>query len=78
MAATIKEIATKAKVSIATVLRALNNDPNVTYETRTQILKIAERLDYRPNILARSICPKKLNLIGLILPEISDEFFLKL
>jgi len=60
MAATIKKIAAKSRVSIATVSRALNNDPSVTYETRTQVLKIAERLDYRLNILARSFCPKKL------------------
>jgi len=75
MTATIKEIAAKARVSIATVSRALNNDPSVTDGTRTQILKIAERLDYRPNILARSFAQKKSNLIGLILPEISDEYF---
>ncbi len=75
MTATIKEIAAKAHVSIATVSRALNNDPSVTDGTRIQILKIAERLDYRPNILARSFAQKKSNLIGLILPEISDEYF---
>jgi LacI family transcriptional regulator len=75
MTATIKEIAAKARVSTATVSRALNNDPSVTDGTRTQILKIAERLDYRPNILARSFAQKKSNLIGLILPEISDEYF---
>lgn len=75
MTATIKEIAAKARVSTATVSRALNNDPSVTDGTRTQILKIAERLDYSPNILARSFAQKKSNLIGLILPEISDEYF---
>ena len=75
MSSTIKEIAQKANVSIATVSRALNNDPRVTEETRTQILKIADKLEYRPNILARNFAQKKSNLIGLILPEISDEFF---
>jgi DNA-binding LacI/PurR family transcriptional regulator len=75
MAPTIKEIAAKANVSIATVSRAINKDPRVTDETRNQILKIAEKLDYRPNILARNFAQKKSNLIGLILPEISDEYF---
>lgn len=75
MAATIKEIAAEAKVSIATVSRALNNDPRVTKERRTQISRIAKSLEYRPNILAQSFAKKKSNLIGLILPEISDEFF---
>jgi LacI family transcriptional regulator len=75
MAATIKEIAAEAHVSIATVSRVINKDPRVTEETRVQILKIAKKLDYRPNILARSFAQKKSNLIGLILPEISDEYF---
>jgi LacI family transcriptional regulator len=75
MTATMKEIAAKAHVSIATVSRALNNDPSVTDETRTHILKIVDKLDYRPNVLARNFAQKKSNLIGLILPEISDEYF---
>lgn len=75
MGTTIKEIAAKARVSIATVSRVINKDPRVTEKTRAHILRIAESLDYRPNILARSFAQKKSNLIGLILPEISDEYF---
>jgi len=75
MAPTIKEIAARAHVSIATVSRVINNDPRVSKETRAHILKIAEKLEYRPNILARNFAQKKSNLIGLILPEISDEYF---
>ncbi|MBE0570804.1 MAG: LacI family DNA-binding transcriptional regulator [Ignavibacteriaceae bacterium] len=75
MAPTIKEIAARAHVSIATVSRVINKDPRVTKETRAHILNIAEKLEYRPNILARNFAQKKSNLIGLILPEISDEYF---
>ena len=75
MATTIKEIAAKAKVSIATVSRVLNNDSKVSEETRKKILRYSNQLNYRPNILARSFVKKKSNLIGLILPEITDEFF---
>jgi DNA-binding LacI/PurR family transcriptional regulator len=75
MAATIKEIAAKARVSIATVSRTLNEDPRVSEGTRRRILKVAKNLEYSPNILARSFAQKKSKLIGLILPEISDEFF---
>ena len=77
MAATIKEIAAKARVSIATVSRALNDDPRVSKETHVRILRIAKDLEYRPNILARSFAQRKSNLIGLILPEISDELPLR-
>lgn len=75
MTPTIKEIAKKANVSIATVSRALNNDKRVTDETRNLIHSIAEELNYKPNILARNFVRKKSNIIGLILPDIFDEFF---
>ena len=75
MAPTIKEIAHKANVSIATVSRALNNDPRVVEETKKFVLKIADEMNYTPNILARNFVKKKSNIIGLIMPEISDEFF---
>jgi LacI family transcriptional regulator len=75
VASTIKEIAVKAKVSIATVSRALNNDAKVEEKTKLKILKIAEDLKYKPNLLARNFVKRTSNIIGLILPEISDEFF---
>lgn len=75
MATTIKEVALKANVSIATVSRVLNNDPRVAKQTYDRILHIANQLNYKPNILARNFVKKKTNLIGLILPEIIDEFF---
>ena len=75
MASTIKEIASKAKVSIATVSRALNNDSRVAEETQKKIQDLAVQLNYRPNVLARNFVKKKSNILGMILPEISDEFF---
>lgn len=76
--ATIKDIAKSTKLSIATVSRALNNDPKVTEETKSIVLKAADKLNYRPNILARNFSKKKSNIIGLILPDITDEFFSEL
>ncbi|MGQ9798179.1 MAG: LacI family DNA-binding transcriptional regulator [Ignavibacterium sp.] len=74
----IKEIARRAKVSTATVSRALNDDPKVTYETKKLVHKIANELNYRPNIVARNFVKKTSNIIGLILPDITDEFFSEL
>lgn len=74
----IKDIAKKANVSTATVSRALNNDAKVIPETRDKILKIAEELNYKPNLLARNFVKKTSNIIGLILPDIADEFFSEL
>ena len=75
MTPTIKQIAKKANVSIATVSRALNNESSVTEETRVKILSIANELNYKPNIIARNLVKKTSYAIGLILPDISDEFF---
>lgn len=74
----IKEIARKAKVSVATVSRALNDDPKVTEETKQLVLKVATELNYKPNIVARNFAKKTSNIIGLILPDITDEFFSEL
>ena len=75
MTPTIKQIAIKANVSIATVSRALNNDVRVTDKTREKILRISNDLNYKPNLVARNFVKKTSYTIGLILPDISDEFF---
>jgi DNA-binding LacI/PurR family transcriptional regulator len=75
MSPTIKQIASRANVSIATVSRALNNDCRVTDETRKKVLNISKELNYKPNLVARNFVKKTSYTIGLVLPEISDEFF---
>lgn len=75
MTSTIKQIAKKANVSIATVSRALNNDVHVTAKTHKKILQISQELNYKPNLIARNFAKKTSYTIGLILPDISDEFF---
>lgn len=72
---TIKQIADKAKVSEATVSRALNNSTLVKPKTRDKILKLANRLGYHPNVLARSIRTKNSHIIGIIIPNIANPFF---
>ncbi len=75
MPITIKQIAKKANVSIATVSRALSGDSKVREDTKKLVLKIAKQLNYNPNILARNFVKGKSNIIGLVLPDISDEYF---
>jgi LacI family transcriptional regulator len=74
-APTIKEIARIANVSAMTVSRALNNRHSVRGATREKILKIANRLGYMPNRIARSLVSKKSDLISLIVADISNPFF---
>ncbi|MCY9806138.1 LacI family DNA-binding transcriptional regulator [Lentilactobacillus senioris] len=72
---TIKEIATEAGVSVATVSRALNDSPRVTPATKQRIQQIANQLGYRVNDLARSIRVKKTFTLGVVISNILTSFF---
>ena len=75
MNTTIIEIAKKAGVSTATVSRAFNNNGSIREATRRKILQIASEFNYRPNLIARGLSRKKTDTIGIILPEIVNDFF---
>jgi len=72
----IVKIAEICGVSIATVSRVLNNSGPVKESTRARILQIAQELNYKPNSNARSLSRKRTDTIGVILPELVDEFFM--
>ncbi|AGB41750.1 transcriptional regulator [Halobacteroides halobius DSM 5150] len=67
MSATIKDLANEVGVSESTVSRALNDYDDVNEKTRRKIVKVAERLNYKPNAIARGLARKKTNTIGLFL-----------
>ncbi len=71
----MKEIAEKAKVSQATVSRVLSGHPSVKPATKQEVLYWVKKLNYQPNIAARSLAGSKTNLIGVVFPEISNPFF---
>lgn len=75
---TIKDVAKKANVSVATVSRVINNTGYVNHETRKIVEDAIHELGYVPNELARSLFRKKSNIIGLIVPHISTYFFAEL
>lgn len=72
----IHEIARQANVSVATVSRALSGNGSVREQTRQRILQIAEELNYKPSSVARGLSKKRTDTIGVILPELADEFFM--
>ncbi|NOY95030.1 MAG: LacI family transcriptional regulator [Chlorobi bacterium] len=72
---TITEIAKELGISPSTVSRALNNHPAISENTRTKVVKLAQMLNYQPNLLALSLLKKKTNTIGVIVPEITSYFF---
>ncbi len=75
MAASIKDVARESGVSIATVSRVLNGIDVVNEETKRKVLDAIEKLDYRPNILARSLKTQKSSTIGIIIPDISNPVY---
>jgi len=72
---TIKDVAERAGVSIATVSRVFNDSSSVKSKTRDLVLQTARELAYSPNILARGLMRKKTETIGVVLPDLSGEFF---
>lgn len=72
---TIYDVAREANVSMATVSRVVNGNPNVKPATRKKVLEVIDRLDYRPNAVARGLASKKTTTIGVIIPDVSNMFF---
>lgn len=73
--ATIKQVAKQANVSVATVSRVMNNSGYVSNEAREAVERAIAQLKYSPNRVARSLYKKSSNLIGLIMPDITNPFF---
>lgn len=73
--ATIKEIASRLRVSVSTVSRALHDHPSIGMRTKTEVRKLAEELNYEPNRAAISFKQGKSFTIGVILPNLGEEFF---
>ncbi|WP_066396847.1 catabolite control protein A [Cytobacillus eiseniae] len=78
MNVTIYDVAREANVSMATVSRVVNGNPNVKPATRKKVVEVIERLGYRPNAVARGLASKKTTTVGVIIPDISSTFFAEL
>nr|WP_206110132.1 catabolite control protein A [Paenibacillus aquistagni] len=72
---TIYDVAREAGVSMATVSRVVNNNPNVKPQTRKKVYEAIERLGYRPNAVARGLASKKTTTVGVVIPDISNSIF---
>ncbi len=76
---TISDVARKAGVSYGTVSRVLNGKYiRCQPDTRKRILKIAEELKYRPNLLARALQSQTYHTIGILGRDITDAFFVEI
>lgn len=73
--ATIKDVAKLANVSTATVSRVLNSNGYVNQSTKMLVEKAIEKLNYRPNDVARSLFKGRSKMIALFVPDIMNPFF---
>jgi LacI family transcriptional regulator len=71
----IREIAKRAKVSTATVSRAINRIPTVDPQLAKRVWKVVDELGYYPNTQARALVSGKSRIFGLIVSEITNPFF---
>jgi DNA-binding LacI/PurR family transcriptional regulator len=72
---TLKEIARRLNFSVSTVSRALHNHPSIGLRTTAQVHKLAKELNYEPNQTALLFKQQKTHTIGVILPNLKEEFF---
>ena len=72
---TLKELAGRLNISIATVSRALRNTGDIKPETREKVLRLAGELDYSPNFIAQSLVNRQTKIIGVIVPTIHSHYF---
>mgnify|MGYP000666386096 CR=1 FL=1 len=76
--ATIKDVAREAGLAVGTVSRVLNNRGYISDSARKKVYEAMERLNYKPNEIARALYRKKSNIIGVVVPMVSHPFFSEL
>ena len=75
MAHTMREVAKKAGVSLATVSRVLNNTQYIAEETRQRVLEAVREFKYFKNVHARRLATGRSDLFGLVISEIANPYF---
>ena len=71
----LKELAEKLNLSISTVSRALRDRYDISTRTKQRVMALAAELNYQPNPYASSLRQRKSKTIGVVIPEIANNFF---
>ena len=74
---TLKYIASILNLSVSTVSKALSNSSEISTRTKNKVIKTANALNYKPNIYASALKNKRSYILGIILPDLKDDFFLE-
>ena len=73
----LKQLANLLNISISTVSKSLNNSPEISDETKKRVRELAKLHNYVPNVFAQNLKSNKSKTIGMVIPEISHQFFTK-
>ncbi len=71
----IKEIARLANTSVATVSRVINGNGRFSKETEQRVREVIDRYNYQPNMLAKSLREDRMKAIGVIVSDITSDYF---
>lgn len=74
-AASIYDVARESEVSVFTVSAVVNNKSHVGKKLRERVEAAIQKLNYRPNLIARSLAKQRTHTIGMIVPDIANPFF---
>src|SRR5277367_3671829 len=74
-AASIYDVARESRVSVFTVSAVVNNKSHVGKKLRERVEAAIQKLNYRPNLIARSLAKQRTHTIGMIVPDIANPFF---
>src|SRR5580700_8882649 len=74
-AATIKDVARLAEVSTATVSAVMNGTAKVSPVRTKRVVEALEVLDYHPDQIARSFRTRRTHVVGMIIPDVSNDFY---
>lgn len=72
---TMKEVASRAGVTIGTVSHVINGTAVITNKTKSNVLKAIKELNYKPNAMARGLRRSESKMIGLLIPDMTNEYY---
>jgi len=71
----MKEVAKKSGVTIGTVSHVINGTAPITHKTKKRVRKAIKELNYKPNSMARGLRRSESKMIGLLVPDITNEYY---
>src|SRR5699024_2809886 len=71
----LEDIAERLDLTKVSVSKALRDHSDISEETREQVKKMAKKMGYRPNLVARSLTSNKTNIVGVVVPKMAHPFF---